>query len=81
MKIVNGALQPYWAAKPRKISKEEFTRVNRDVSRMLYERVDVGQELRRDEWVPVAETEVEKMVQRIRREEGEKLLGGVIGEA
>ncbi|KAI9855599.1 MAG: PHD and RING finger domain-containing protein 1 [Vezdaea acicularis] len=80
MKIVNGALQPYWAAKPRKISKEEFTRVNRDVSRMLYERVDVGQELRRDEWVPVAETEVEKMVQRIRREEGEKLLGGVIGE-
>ncbi|TID15324.1 PHD and RING finger domain-containing protein [Venturia nashicola] len=64
-KMVSGVLKPHYAKKL--VDKDTFTDINRDISRMLYDRVwdDGGfvDKAARDRWERIAIEEVEKAVQ------------------
>lgn len=63
--MVSGVLKPHYAKKL--VDKDTFTDINRDISRMLYDRVwdDGGfvDKTARDRWEKIAVEEVEKAVQ------------------
>ena len=62
-KLVSTALKPHY--NDQTISKDEYTIINRDVSRMLYDRIgDFGalETIDKAKWEQVASTEVEKAV-------------------
>lgn len=63
--MVSGVLKPHYAKKL--VDKDTFTDINRDISRMLYDRVwdDGGfvDKTARDRWERIAVEEVEKAVQ------------------
>lgn len=67
-KMVSSALKPHWHRS--EISKNQFTEINRNVSRMLYEKVGGEQNLKDDDaketWEKLASEEVAKAVQSIR---------------
>lgn len=63
-KMVSTALKPYY--KNQEVSKDQYTDINRNISRMLYERVgDAGilDNEARDGWEKIASEEVAKAVQ------------------
>lgn len=63
--MVSGVLKPHYAKKL--VDKDTFTDINRDISRMLYDRIwdDGGfvDKAARDRWEKIALEEVEKAVQ------------------
>ncbi|KAL8972784.1 MAG: hypothetical protein Q9183_000348 [Haloplaca sp. 2 TL-2023] len=66
-KVVSSALKPYWHKS--EISKEQFTDINRSVSRMLYEKVGGEDKLKdgaRETWENMAGEEVGKAVQSLK---------------
>ncbi|KAL8943518.1 MAG: hypothetical protein Q9216_001053 [Gyalolechia sp. 2 TL-2023] len=67
-KMVASALKPHWHRS--EISKDQFTDINRSVSRMLYEKVGGEQHLKDDNaketWEKLASEEVAKAVQCLR---------------
>ncbi|KAI4142549.1 MAG: hypothetical protein L6R39_004891 [Caloplaca ligustica] len=66
-KMVSSALKPHW--QKAEISKDQFTDINRNVSRMLYEKVgDEGNltDGSRDIWEQMARKEVAKAVQSLK---------------
>ena len=66
-KLVSAALKPYYHE--QKISKDEFTRINRDVSRMLYEKIGDFEALDLEgkaRWEKVAGDEVDKALVALR---------------
>jgi hypothetical protein len=63
-KIVKNALGPYWKAS--KITKEQYTVINRDVSRKLYEVVelrDLSDEKQKSAWEKIAVKDVATAVE------------------
>lgn len=74
-KMVKSALKPHYAIK--EMSKDEFTNICRDVSRMLYERIandkdgGIRDEIGRAKWHRVAISEVEKALAGLRIAHGE----------
>ncbi|KAI4283595.1 MAG: hypothetical protein L6R35_005120 [Caloplaca aegaea] len=68
-KMVSSALKPHWHRS--EISKDQFTDINRNVSRMLYDKVGDENNLKdgpRETWEKVASDEVAKAVQSLRAE-------------
>ncbi|KAL9621885.1 MAG: hypothetical protein Q9160_003706 [Pyrenula sp. 1 TL-2023] len=68
-KMVSGALKPHYS--DQAITKEEYTTINRDVSRMLYDRVGNFEALDLDskaKWEKVASDEVSRAVERLRHQ-------------
>ena len=67
-KMVSSALKPHWHRS--EISKDQFTDINRNVSRMLYEKVGGEGNLKdhdaRDTWERLASEEVAKAVQSLK---------------
>ena len=65
--MVKAVLAPRYRA--QEITKEQYTDINRDVSRMLYERVGDAEGLAdqkgREKWQEVAATEVERAISAI----------------
>lgn len=67
--MVSGALKPHYM--DQAISKEEYTNINRDVSRMLYDRVGNFEALDLDskaKWEKVAGDEVTRAVERLKQQ-------------
>ena len=67
--MVSGALKPHYM--DQAITKDEYTAINRDISRMLYDRVGNFEALDLDtraRWEKVAGDEVMKAVERIRHQ-------------
>lgn len=66
--MVSGVLKPHYAKKL--VDKDIFTDINRDISRMLYDRIwdDGGfvDKAARDRWEKIAVEEVEKAVQEVK---------------
>lgn len=63
-KLVSAALKPHY--KNNTVNKDQYTDINRNVSRMLYDMVGdigMGNEEKREEWERIAIKEVEKAVQ------------------
>jgi hypothetical protein len=73
-KMVSGALKPHYAKK--QVDKDTFTDINRDISRMLYDRVwDAGglvDSAARDRWEKIAVEEVETAVQEAKTKQDKK---------
>ncbi|KAL8830287.1 MAG: hypothetical protein Q9170_005793 [Blastenia crenularia] len=69
-KMVSSALKPHWHRS--EISKDQFTDINRSVSRMLYEKVGVAGNLEdngaKETWEKLASEEVAKAVQSLKAE-------------
>lgn len=68
-KMVSSALKPHWHRS--EISKDQFTDINRNVSRMLYDKVGDEGNLKdgsRETWAKMASEEVAKAVQSLRAE-------------
>ncbi|KAL9603474.1 MAG: hypothetical protein Q9219_001161 [cf. Caloplaca sp. 3 TL-2023] len=67
-KMVSAALKPHW--RRSEISKDQFTDINRNVSRMLYEKVGGEDNLKehnaRETWEKMASEEVAKAVQSLK---------------
>lgn len=66
-KLVSAALKPHYHE--QKISKDEYTVINRDVSRMLYDKIEDFEALDlegRAKWAEVAGEEVNKAVTALR---------------
>lgn len=66
-RMVSTALRPYWHRS--EVSKDQFTDINRSVSRMLYEKVGGDENLNdeaKDMWEKLANEEVEKAVQTLK---------------
>jgi hypothetical protein len=66
-KMVAAALNPYW--KKQEVSKDQFTDINRNISRKLYDRVeDLGvlDQNNREGWEKVANEEVSKAVEALK---------------
>ncbi|KAL9584685.1 MAG: hypothetical protein Q9212_001968 [Teloschistes hypoglaucus] len=66
-RMVSTALRPYWHRS--EVSKDQFTDINRNVSRMLYEKVGGDENLNdeaKDVWEKMANEEVEKAVQTLK---------------
>ncbi|KAL8783952.1 MAG: hypothetical protein Q9213_004282 [Squamulea squamosa] len=66
-KMVSSALKPHYHRS--EISKDQYTDINRNVSRMLYEKVGVEENLTdstKEDWEKVASEEVAKAVQSLR---------------
>ncbi|KAI4133233.1 MAG: hypothetical protein LQ338_000291 [Usnochroma carphineum] len=66
-KMVSSALRPHWHRS--EISKDEFTDINRNVSRMLYEKVGDEENLKdgsTETWEKMANEEVAKAVQSLK---------------
>ncbi|KAL8722028.1 MAG: hypothetical protein Q9225_001404 [Loekoesia sp. 1 TL-2023] len=67
-RMVSSALKPHWHRS--EISKDQFTDINRSVSRMLYEKVGVEENLKHDDaretWEKMAGEEVAKAVQSLK---------------
>ena len=62
-KLVTAALKPHY--KSNAVNKDQYTDINRNVSRMLYDRVgDIGSQdgERKEEWERIATEEVDKAV-------------------
>lgn len=62
-KLVSAALKPRY--KNQEISKEEYTQINRDVSRMLYDKIgDIAalDQDARNRWEKVADDEVSRAI-------------------
>lgn len=72
--MVSGALKPHYAKK--QVDKDTFTDINRDISRMLYDRVwDAGglvDSAARDRWEKIAVEEVETAVQEAKAKQDKK---------
>ncbi|KAL2000331.1 hypothetical protein VTN02DRAFT_3271 [Thermoascus thermophilus] len=67
-KLVRASLKPFYRS--RVVSKEEYTDINRTISRMLYERVGNVESLDADakaKWEGVASEEVEKAVEALKQ--------------
>lgn len=65
-KMVTAALKPYY---PNEVSKDQYTDINRNVSRMLYEKVGENGSLEgeaRENWERLARDEVAKAVQSLK---------------
>jgi hypothetical protein len=65
--MVAAALNPYW--KKQEVSKDQFTDINRNISRKLYDRVeDLGvlDQNNREGWEKVANEEVSKAVEALK---------------
>lgn len=63
-KMVSAALKPYY--KNQEVSKDQYTDINRNISRMLYEKVGdsgIHDNEAREGWEKVASEEVAKAVQ------------------
>lgn len=63
-KMVSSALKPHYHRS--EISKDQYTDINRNVSRMLYEKVGVEENLNdnaKESWEKVASEEVAKAVE------------------
>jgi hypothetical protein len=73
-KMVAGALTPHYERK--QVDKATFTDINRDISRMLYDRVwDAGglvDSLARERWGKVAVKEVERAVRQAKMKHDKK---------
>lgn len=66
-KLVSAALKPHY--NDQKISKDEYTMINRDISRMLYEKIGDFESLDlngKARWEQVAGEEVQKAVGALR---------------
>ncbi|KAI4206308.1 MAG: hypothetical protein LQ346_001133 [Caloplaca aetnensis] len=66
-RMVSSALKPHWHKS--EISKDQFTDINRSVSRMLYEKVGAEENLKdraKETWEKLASEEVAKAVQSLR---------------
>ena len=62
-KLVSAALKPYY--KNNTVNKDQYTDINRNVSRMLYDMVGdngVSNEEKREEWERIAIKEVDRAV-------------------
>ena len=62
-KLVSTALKPHY--NDQSISKDEYTTINRDVSRMLYDKIgdfETLDTINKVKWEQVASTEVDKAV-------------------
>ena len=62
-KLVSAALKPHY--KNNAVNKDQYTDINRNVSRMLYDTVGdaaITNEEKREEWERIATDEVEKAV-------------------
>ncbi len=68
--MVSAALKPLYLA--QQLNKDEYTDINRDVSRLLYDRVGDAQALsdtkERRHWQQVASVEVQNAVKALRAE-------------
>jgi hypothetical protein len=73
-KMVHAALKPHYTRK--QVDKDTFTDINRDISRMLYDRVwDAGglvDQAARERWEKIAVEEVEKAVQEAKTKQDKK---------
>jgi histone H3/H4 len=70
--LVVSALQPHYQT--QKINKDEYTDINRDVSRRLYEQIGTEDGLtERERWQKVAIEEVQRAVKALRKEAGGEL--------
>jgi hypothetical protein len=70
--LVVSALQPHYQT--QKINKDEYTDINRDVSRRLYEQIGTEDGLmERERWQKVAIEEVRRAVLALRKEAGVEL--------
>jgi len=67
-RMVKAALKPLY--QKQEVSKDEYTDINRDVSRLLYDKVgDAGEladQTNRERWQKVASDEVESAVKALR---------------
>ncbi|KAJ9296511.1 hypothetical protein DTO271G3_5209 [Paecilomyces variotii] len=67
-KLVGGALKPFYRRKV--VSKDEYTDINRTISRMLYDRVGDVQSLDHDakvKWEAIANHEVKKAIEALKQ--------------
>ena len=81
--MVTTALKPLYQRE--ELSKEQYTDINRDVSRLLYERIGDAAALEnqreRKRWQDLATTEVEDAVKALKVEVGVMAEAGVEAEA
>jgi hypothetical protein len=65
--LVKNALRPHYRS--NEVSADEYTTINRDVSRQLYEKIGGEEALAdRDHWQKVAEAEVAQAIRTLRTE-------------